>query len=146
MAIRPYKPWWAAHFDEFDNFFDEDFPLAVKKSAKDVFAPDADIYETEKEVIAEISLPGADPEKVDVSVEDNTLVVKGSTEKKTEVEKKGYYRKEIRSGSFYRSVALPVPVQKDNTTAEFEKGVLKVTMPKADPEREGKKIEIKVNE
>ncbi|PIR78013.1 MAG: hypothetical protein COU28_03990, partial [Candidatus Magasanikbacteria bacterium CG10_big_fil_rev_8_21_14_0_10_36_16] len=60
-----------------------------------------------------------------------------------EIDEKNYYRKEVRSGSFFRQVALPVPVQEDNVIAEFEDGVLKITCPKAD-ENKSKKISVKV--
>jgi len=141
MALIPFRPWWARPFEEMERMFEEEFPRFEEKG---VFAPEMDVYETDKDVIAEVSLPGVEPKNVDVSVEDNTLTVKGSTERKVEVKKKGYYRKEISSGSFYRSISLPVPVVKEKAKAEFENGILKVTLPKAQPEKKAKKIEIKI--
>lgn len=144
MNIKPWRPWWA----DLDEVFEEDFPMArvSRGSKKGMFAPEADVYETEKEVVVELSLPGIESDKIEVSVEDDNLVVKGSTEKKEEVEKKGYYRKEISSGSFYRSIALPVPVKEDVTRAEYKKGVLKITMPKKEEEKKARKIEIDVQD
>lgn len=144
MALIPFRPWWARPFEEMERMFEEEFSKFPKFEEKGVFAPEMDVYETDKDVVAEVSLPGVEPEKVDVSVEDNTLTVKGSTEKKVEVKKKGYYRKEISSGSFYRSMTLPVPVVKEKAKAEFKNGILTITLPKAKPEKKGKKIEIKV--
>lgn len=138
----PFRPWWSKPFEEMEKMFEEEFPTFPTKGG--VFAPEMDVYETDEDVVAEVSLPGVDPKDVDVSVEDNTLTVKGSTEKKVEVKKKGYYRKEISSGSFYRSMSLPTSVMKEKAKAEFEKGILKVTLPKTKPEKRGKKIEIKV--
>lgn len=59
------------------------------------------------------------------------LTVKGATKKEHEVDEKNYYRKELRSGSFFRQIALPVAVKEDAVKAEFEDGVLKITCPKA---------------
>jgi HSP20 family protein len=59
------------------------------------------------------------------------------------VDEKNYYRKEIRSGSFYREVALPAQVKEDEVNAEFENGMLKITCPKA-PAAMAKKVDVKV--
>lgn len=108
------------------------------------FAPAVDIYETKTDVIAELSIPHIDPEKVDISIENNVLHVKGSTEKKTEVEEKDYFRREIRSGSFYRTIPLPTAVIGDKASAVHQEGVLKISIPKAVPGEAKKSIKIKV--
>lgn len=102
-----------------------------------------DVYETDKEVIAEVNLPGIDPEKVDVSVKNQVLTVSGRTEEKKEEKEKGYWRREIRKGSFERMVRLPNPVKEDIVEANYEKGVLKIVMPKAEIKKE-KTVKIKV--
>jgi len=144
INIKPWRPWWT----DLDEIIDEDFPLArvVKSSKKGMFVPEADVYEIEKEVIAEISLPGVEVDKVEILIEEGNLVIKGSTEKKEEIEKKGYYKKEISSGSFYRLVSLPVAVKEEEVKAEYKKGVLKVTMPKKEEEKKSRKIEIDVKD
>lgn len=108
------------------------------------FAPAADVYETKTDVIAELSLPHIDPKDVDISIENNVLHVKGSTEKKTEVEDKDYFRREIRTGSFYRTIPLPTAVIGDKASAVHEEGVLKISIPKAVPGEAKKQIKIKV--
>ena len=95
------------------------------------FTPAVDIYEDKNNIIIETQLGGIDPEKVDISIENNVLLIKGESEKKSEVEDKNYYRKEIRRGSFYRSVALPIEVDGDKASAINEDGILKITIPKA---------------
>jgi len=135
MPIIPWRP-----FDELDNFFESDnWFMPVKPRM-----PVMDVYETEKEVIAELNLPGIDPEKVDVSVENQILQVTGASEEKKEEKEKGYWRREIRKGSFERQVRLPSPVQEDKVDATYEKGVLKIVMPKAKKKISGaKKIKVK---
>jgi HSP20 family protein len=104
-----------------------------------------DIYETDKNVVAEVNIPDFDPKKVDVSVEDNVLRVSGKMEEKKEEKEKGYWRKEIRKGSFERMMRLPVAVKENEVDAVYEKGVLKITMPKVKIEPKPK-VQIKVKE
>lgn len=105
------------------------------------FTPAIDMYEDKDNVIVETQLGGIDPEKVDISIENNVLTIKGESEKKSEVEEKNYYRKEIRRGSFYRSIPLPTKVDGDKASAVNEEGILKITVPKA-PEMKPKTIKI----
>ena len=95
------------------------------------FTPAIDMYEDKDNVIVETQLSGIDPEKVNISIENDVLCIKGESEKKSEVEDKNYYRKEIRRGGFYRSVPLPAHVLGDKASAVAEDGVLKITIPKA---------------
>ncbi len=126
-------------FDDFDKFFENS---GVKAPVG--FAPAVDIYEKGRDLIVEIPLAGIDPEKVDISIEDDVLTLQGKMQKKSEVEDKNYYRREIRSGSFFRQVALPKHVLGDKASAAYQDGVLKVSVPKA-PEKKSKKIAVKVN-
>lgn len=94
------------------------------------FTPAIDVYQTQDDVIVETPLAGIDPKNVKISIENDVLTIEGAMEKKSEVDDKNYYRKEIRTGSFHRAVSLPSSVNGDKARAEFEKGVLKVTIPK----------------
>lgn len=106
--------------------------------------PAMDIKETSKEVIAEVEIPGFDPEKVEVSVEDGVLRVRGVMDEKKEEKEKGYWRREIRKGSFERAVRLPVAIKENAIEATYEKGVLKIVMPKAETKTSSKvKIRVK---
>jgi len=139
MPLIPWKP-----FSDLDKFFGDDNWLMPVFPRIELTKPAMDIKETDKEVIAEIEIPGFDPEKVDVSVEDGVLRVKGSMDKKKEEKEKGYWRKEIRTGSFERMVRLPVAVKENAVEATYEKGVLKIVMPKAEIKPKSKvKIQVK---
>ncbi|MFA5062127.1 MAG: Hsp20/alpha crystallin family protein [Patescibacteria group bacterium] len=96
------------------------------------FVPAMDMYETDKDVVVKLPLAGIKPEDVSISVEKGVLVIKGGSKNEHEVDEKNYYRKEIRSGAFYREVALPTAVLEDKVSAEFQDGVLKITAPKAE--------------
>lgn len=125
-------------FEEMDKMLNE-FPAMRSKAG---FTPAVDMYEDKDNVIVETQLAGIDPEKVSISIENDVLCIKGQSEKKSEIEEKNYYRKEIRRGSFYRSVPLPTHVLGDKAVATADDGVLKISIPKA-PESKPKTIEIK---
>lgn len=121
---------------DMDRFFDEDIFSGSN------FTPAVDIYQDKDNVIVETPLAGIDPEKVDVSIENDVLTISGHTEEKQEVKREDYYRKEIREGSFMRSVILPMPVKAESAEASSEKGMLKIVIPKAE-EAKPKKITVK---
>lgn len=123
-------------FREISRNWDEDFMGAN-------FVPSADVYQDKDNVIVEMDIPGIEIEKLDISVENDVLTVSGSKEEKNEVKREDYYRKEIRSGSFARSVILPMTVKSQEAEAEFKKGILKIVLPKAE-EVKPKKIVVKV--
>jgi HSP20 family protein len=144
MALVPWRP-----FGDFDRFFDppaggEDWFLPVAHRSG-ITEPAMDLYETEKEVVAEVSLPDIDPDKMDVTVENGILRISGSTEEEKTDEGKGYYRKEIRKGSFERIARLPSPVDEAAVNATYEKGMLKIVMPKKKTDK-AKPKKIKVTE
>ena len=126
----------------FENFFSGfDMPFA---SNLDVFTPKVDLAETDKEIKVSAELPGMDEKDIDLSVNRDTLTIKG--EKKSEKEEKGkdYYHVERSYGSFTRTIPIPVEVDLEKVDAEFKKGVLTITMPKtAKALKETKKITVK---
>jgi HSP20 family protein len=132
MPIIKFNPW--EQFGELDRFFDENMPG---------FVPAMDIYQTKDAVIVETPLAGVDPENVEVSIENDVLTVDGKTERKSEVDEKNFYRKEVHYGSFHRSVHLPVAVIGGKAEAKSENGMLKITIPKA-PEAKTRTIKVKV--
>ena len=139
MALIKWAPLLEP-FEEMDKMFSDFMPSL--RSGQTGFVPAVDMYEDKNNVIVEAQLAGIDPEKVDISIENDVLCIKGESEKKSEVEDKNYYRKEIRQGSFYRSVPLPAHVIGDRASAEAADGVLKISIPKA-PEAKPKTIKIK---
>lgn len=105
--------------------------------------PPVDMYEHENMLIVETPLAGIDPANVEVTVDGDILTIKGSMERKTEVDEKDYYRKEVRSGSIFRQIPLPVRVLGEKASASYEQGLLKIEIPKADADP-AKSIKIQV--
>ena len=126
---------------DMDRWFDGDVPSSFLSGAP--FTPAVDVYQTKDVVIVETPLAGIDPEKVNISVENDVLTIEGSVEKKTEIDEKNYYRKEIRTGMFHRSVALPTAVNGEQADATYDKGMLKISIPKAEHVKP-KSIKVKV--
>jgi len=106
------------------------------------FAPAVDVYEDEHKVTLKIEVPGIDEKDIDVRVENNTLTVTGERKIEKEEKEENYRRVERQYGSFTRSFTLPQTVDAENVSANYEKGVLKITLPK---KAEAKPKQIKVN-
>ena len=140
MSLIPWSP-----FSDLDRLFGDDDWLLPVLSRTGLAKPAMDVYETDKDVIAEVSVPDFDPKKIEVSVEGGVLKVEGRVEEKKEEKEKGYWRKEIRKGSFERMVRLPVAVKEKAVEATYKKGVLKIVMPKAET-KPASKVKIKVKE
>ena len=91
-----------------------------------------DMIETKDNVIVKVSAPGVKPEDIDISVVGDTLTIKGETKSEEQSEEGSYIRKERRFGAFQRTLSLPASVASDRARAEFENGVLTLTLPKAE--------------
>ncbi len=122
-------------WDPFEDFEDLVPARRTRKTQSVGFMPAVDISQTKDAVLVEIPLAGVDPDKVEISIQDDVLIVKGSMKKKTEVEDKNYVHREIRCGSFQRAIPLPVHVKGDAASAVSDNGMLKISIPKAEPKK-----------
>ena len=139
MALIRWEP-----LRDMDRFFDDDFfSRSLRENLQSIgWDLAVDVYDDGKgSVIAETNIPGIDPENIRVSIEDGYLRLSGSREEKTENKNQNYYSKEIKRGSFERTIRLPAVVDENNTEATYEDGVLKITMPKIE-EKKLKEIKI----
>lgn len=98
-------------------------------------SPSVDLYQTENEIVVKASLPGMKAEDIQISVAGDVLTLRGETSSEEEVKEASYHIRERRSGSFARSIPLPAAVQSEKAKAEFENGVLTLTLPKAEEMR-----------
>lgn len=105
------------------------------------FAPAVDVYEDEHKVSLKIEVPGIDEKDIDVRVENNTLTVHGERKIEKEEKEENYRRVERQYGSFTRTFTLPTTVDTENVAAVYDKGVLKISLPK---KAEAKPKQIKV--
>jgi len=107
------------------------------------FVPAVDVYEDEKKVVLKLEVPGIEEKDLDVSVENNTLTVKGERKFEKEEKEENFHRIERRYGSFYRAFTLPSTVDTENIAAKYEAGVLKLELKKK-PEAQPKQIKVNV--
>jgi HSP20 family protein len=107
--------------------------------------PAMEVAEHDKEYVITAELPGMDEKGIELSVANGVLSIKGEKQEEKEESKKDYYLSERRYGSFERSFQIPSGVDGGKIDASFQKGVLKVTLPKTEAaQQQQRKIEIKV--
>jgi HSP20 family protein len=99
------------------------------------FAFPVDITEQDDHYIVKASLPGIKPEDLDITVQDNLLTIQGEMQAEEEKKEERYHLRERRWGSFARSIALPTGVDANNVQAEYENGILTLTLPKSQEAR-----------
>ena len=105
-------------------------------------SPALDVHETGDAVVVTVSLPGIKPEDVDVTMQAQTLTIRGEFKEDESVDRDQYLYQERRYGTFARQIQLPIRVQADKAEASFENGLLKLTIPKAE-EVKPRQIQIK---
>ena len=141
-------------FEEMDRMFDQYFrhgwmrpwrfewPSFPEMALPELKMPKVDVVDRETEVLVKAEVPGVDKKDVDISVGENTVTIKGSTRHEEKEEKGDFYRREISTGSFSRSVALPAEVDGSKAKAAFKDGVLEITIPKRE---QAKRHSVKVD-
>ena len=146
MELMPWRPFGeiGSLRKEMDNLWSRFFREIPSMGAfTEEWLPSADISETRKNFIVKAELPGLDAKDVKVSLSGDLLTIKGEKKKEEEEKDEHHHFIERYSGSFQRSFQLPTSVKGDKVEATFDKGVLKVTIPKVE-EAEKKEIEVKV--
>src|SRR6202034_3980436 len=106
------------------------------------FAPAVDVYEDEHNLTLKIEVPGIDEKDIDVRIENNTLTVHGERKFEKEEKEENFRRVERQYGSFTRTFTVPNTVDQESVRADYDKGVLKITLAK---KAEAKPKQIKVN-
>jgi HSP20 family protein len=122
----------------FRDFGDGDSPMATAS-----FVPAVDIYEDDQKVVLKLEVPGIEEKDLDVSVENNTLTVKGERKFEKEEKEENFHRIERRYGSFFRAFTLPPTVDSEHIDAHYGAGVLKLELKKK-PEAQPKQSKVNV--
>lgn len=104
-----------------------------------------DVSENQDEFIVKASLPGIDPEDLEITFTNNTLTIRGETREEKEEEGERYHLRERRYGTFSRSITLPAGIEGDKIDARYKDGVLKLHLPKGE-EVKPKKISVHTGE
>ena len=133
MSINVWNPWddMLSLREAMNNLFEESYVRPVQGSpTRGNLA--LDIFEDGENVDVTATLPGLNPEDVDITVQGDVLLIKGQHKQEQERKQGNYHLRERRTGSYYRAVQLPCLVQSDKAQAEFRNGVLHLTLPKAE--------------
>ena len=128
--------------EQMNRLFDDFLARPLGWDGLELRGPAVDVYETNDDVMVKAELPGVKKEDVQVSIEGETLTLTGETRHTNEAKDDGYYRREMRYGSFHRTISLPVPVKQDDISAKFEDGILTIRCPKSVDATIGKTIAI----
>ena len=114
-----------------NQLFDDSFtrPFAMSGGSA---APAIDLYQDSENVVVKAVLPGVKPGDVQISVTADVLTLKGEFSQENEQKDVTYHIREQRFGAFERALRLPTDVQTDKAKADFENGVLTITLPKAE--------------
>jgi HSP20 family protein len=111
------------------------FRYSGEGAEADAWSPPVDIYETDGEIVLSAELPGLSKSEIDVQVSDNQLTIQGLRKLEKDLQEENYHRIERSYGRFHRNFTLPVSVLTDRIVAAYDRGVLRVTLPKADSTR-----------
>ena len=143
MATDPFRLIQNRLFEEPFTMF-KPFTTPEENWSPMAWTPPCDIYETDKEVILKVELPEVKREAVEVTLDNNVLMMKGERKFEEKTDRENYHRIERHYGEFIRSFTLPTYVDAEKINAEFKEGVLTVTLPKHEAAIP-KQINVKVN-
>ena len=144
MALQRWYPF--AEMRRFHSYFDGRRPeyfATGHHAIKNSWYIPLDAVEEGDDILVRASVPGVNPEDIEVTIEDGILSIKGETKEEHEVKDGGYLMRERRSGSFHRSIRLPDTVDADKAETGYQNGVLTIKLPKVEAKK-AKRLEIAV--
>ena len=121
-----------------DRLFDDAFtrPFSLTREGGSTWSsPPIDMYQTGDEVVVKAALPGFKPDEVQINVTGDILTIKGEVKHEEEKKDKSWHIREQRWGSFERSLRLPTGVISDKAKADFDNGILTISLPKSEEVR-----------
>jgi HSP20 family protein len=128
--------------EQVNRLFNDVLDRSSEESSLTSWAPAVDIYETEHELVVKADLPDVDAKDLDIRVENNILTIRGDRKFEKQVAEENYLRVERAYGAFSRSFSLANTVNSEAIKADYQDGVLTLTIPKRE---EAKPKQIKVN-
>jgi len=137
MALVRWEPFQELNElqQEMNRLFDTVSRPNYRRPANGSFVPAAEIEEAENELHLRLEVPGLKAEDLDIQVTAEAVSVRGERKSETKTEENGVTRTEFRYGQFQRVLPLPVRVSNTDVTAEYKDGILHLTLPKAEEEK-----------
>lgn len=134
----------ASEFRTFEEMFDRMFNGVARPTAPAANVLPLDVIERENKLIVRAAIPGIDPKDLDIQVEENVLTIRGEVRSEFEQKEDKVYRKEITTGRFSRSVRLPEDINLEAVDAEFQHGMVTVTLPRREaPKPKSVKVNVR---
>ncbi len=132
--------------DELQHLFESPLRELAQSGSQllNVWNPTVDIFEDQENVFVKAELPGMRKEEIEVSLHDGVLTLAGERKNEQKLAEAEAYRAERFVGKFQRAITLPSDVKADQVKAQYQDGILTITLPKAEAAKR-KQIEVKVN-
>jgi HSP20 family protein len=137
MALVRWNPWREINTlqSQIDRLFDETLTPATSLERGLLRVPPAEMKETEEAIHLKLEVPGLEAKDLDVQVTENAVSISGERKSETKTEESGKTRSEFYYGKFQRVIPLPTRIQNTNVTAEYKDGILNLTLPKTEQEK-----------
>lgn len=134
-ANRLFRP-----LEDVERLFEGFFPRSWLRPQREEWplmslemrVPRVDVVDRDDDILVRAEIPGVEKKDLEISLTEDMLTIKGGTRQESKEEKGDYYRSEISSGMFARTITLPSSVNADKAKSEFKDGVLKLSLPKVE--------------
>lgn len=120
---------------EMNRLFENLAPTTNGENGEFGFVPAAEMHETPEAIHLKLELPGIEAKDLDVQVTAEAVSISGDRQSETKTEEKGMTRTEFRYGQFRRIIPLPTRIENTKVQAEYKNGILNLTLPKAEEEK-----------
>jgi HSP20 family protein len=143
FSMTPREFFAASPFDLMRRFSDEmDRFFGGGREGREMWAPNIEVREKDNNLIISADLPGMNKEDVKIEATDDGLVIQGERKREQEQRERGLYRSERSYGRFYRLIPLPEDAKVEDAKAQFNNGVLEVTIPVSEARHKRREIPI----
>ena len=138
MAIVRYNPWQEMNSlqRQLNRMFDDALtPASIAEFGNFAKVPAAELTETDEALLLKLEVPGMQPADLNIEATAKSVAISGERKSEVKSEDEGKTRSEFRYGSFQRVIALPARIQNTEVKAEYKDGILHLTLPKAESEK-----------
>lgn len=148
MALIRYNPWTETNSlqRQLNQIFNDAFTSENWENANNLAkVPAAELTQTEEGLHLKLEVPGMEAEDLDIQVMKDRVAISGERKSETKSEEKSKTRTEFRYGKFSRVIPLPIEIDNTNVTAEYKNGILNLTLPKSEAEK-NKVVKVSLSE
>lgn len=137
MMLVRRNPWseMNAMQRQLERLFNENIIPTVSVERDFIKVPAVEIDETQEAIYLKLEIPGMSAKDIDLQVTENAVLIKGERKSEAKTEENGVKRSEFHYGKFQRVIPLPARIQNTNVTAEYKDGILNLTLPKTEAEK-----------